>query len=39
MLNRRDFNKLILGATALSFAACTSLSSSLASLPTNKKEL
>lgn len=39
MLNRRDFNKLILGATALSFAACTSLSSSLASLPTNKKRV
>lgn len=33
MMNRRDFNKVLLGATALSFAACTSMNSGLGSLP------
>ena len=40
MLNRRSFNKLLLGATALSFAACNSLSGSNgALLPANKKRV
>ena len=33
MMNRRHFNKVLLGATALSFAACTSMDSGLGSLP------
>lgn len=36
MMNRRSFNKLLLGATALSFAACNSLATSLLELPKGK---
>ncbi|RBQ29287.1 NAD(P)/FAD-dependent oxidoreductase [Aliarcobacter vitoriensis] len=39
MLNRRNFNKLLLGATALSLTACNSLSSSSVSFPANKKRV
>ena len=39
MLNRRDFNKLILGATALSVATCNGLASGLSSLPANKNRV
>ena len=35
MINRRSFNTILLGTTALSFAACTGLTDF--SLPTNKK--
>ncbi len=36
MINRRSFNKLLLGATALSFAACNSLATTLLELPKGK---
>ena len=39
MLNRRDFGKIVLGATALSFAACNGLGNSLATIPANKKRV
>ena len=39
MLNRRDFGKIVLGATALSFAACNGLSNSLATVPANKQRV
>lgn len=39
MLNRRSFNKLLLGATALSFAACNSLSGTNSALLPNKKRV
>lgn len=39
MLNRRDFGKIVLGATALSFAACNGLADSLATVPSNKKRV
>ena len=39
MLNRRSFNKLLLGATALSFAACNSLSGTKSALLPNKKRV
>ncbi|MDX4050386.1 NAD(P)/FAD-dependent oxidoreductase [Aliarcobacter skirrowii] len=40
MLNRRDFGKILLGATALSFAACNSLvSPELATLPQDKQRV
>ena len=32
MINRRDFGKLVLGATALSFTACNSLASGLSTI-------
>ena len=38
MMNRRNFNKLILGSFALSMAACSSLTS-VGSLPKNKKRV
>ena len=38
MLNRRNFNKLLLGTAALSFAACNSLASS-SLLPASKKRV
>ncbi len=37
MINRRSFNTILLGTTALSFAACTGLTDF--SLPTNKKRV
>ena len=37
MLNRRDFNKLLVGSVALSFAACSSLTT--VSLPKDKKRV
>ena len=37
MINRRNFNKILLGTTALSFAACTGISNF--SLPNNKKRV
>lgn len=37
MINRRDFNKILLGTTALSFAACTGMSD--LSLPANRKRV
>lgn len=37
MINRRDFNKILLGTTALSFAACTGISD--LSLPANRKRV
>ncbi|MDZ7819243.1 MAG: FCSD flavin-binding domain-containing protein [Aliarcobacter sp.] len=37
MINRRSFNKILLGTTALSFAACTGISD--LSLPKNKKRV
>ena len=37
MINRRNFNKILLGTTALSFAACAGISDF--SLPTNKKRV
>ena len=39
MLNRRDFGKIVLGATALSFVACNGLGNSLATIPANKKRV
>lgn len=39
MINRRDFGKLVLGATALSFTACNSLASGLSTIPANKKRV
>ncbi len=33
MMNRRHFNKVLLGATALSFAACSSMKQSLGEMP------
>lgn len=37
MINRRDFNKILLGTTALSFAACTGMPD--LSLPANRKRV
>jgi len=37
MMNRRNFHKILLGTTALSFAACSKIDN--VSTPTNKKEL
>ena len=37
MINRRSFNKILLGTTALSFAACNGLTD--LSLPSNKKRV
>ena len=38
MINRRDFGKLVLGTTALSFTFCNSLVSGLSTIPANKKK-